>query len=90
MGKNHNKGGIAGRRALKRRRVDDVMMADVDALSRPNVLVLLAALRARLIVLTSSREKSPAKKVWCSRGEEADGGRRRAEKEESTTKSAGP
>ena len=71
MGKNHNKGGIAGRRSLKRRRVDDVMTVDVDALSRPNKLLLLAALRARLVVLASkkkedakkAKERSPAKKV---------------------------
>lgn len=87
MGKNHNKGGIAGRRALKRRRVDDVMMADVDALSRPNVLVLLAALRARLIVLTSSREKSPAKKVTKVLAEKkpAAGGGEKAEKKNPTS-----
>ena len=64
MGKNHNKGGIAGRRALKRSRVDDVMTVDVDALSRPNKLLLLAALRARLVVLASSdAKKTPTKKV---------------------------
>ena len=71
MGKNHNKGGIAGRRSLKRRRVDDVLTVDVDALSRPNKLLLLAALRARLVVLASkkkedakkAKERSPAKKV---------------------------
>ena len=64
MGKNHNKGGIAGRRALKRSRVDDVMTVDVDALSRPNKLLLLAALRTRLVVLASSdAKKTPAKKV---------------------------
>ena len=72
MGKNHNKGGIAGRRSLKRRRVDDVLTVDVDALSRPNKLLLLAALRARLVVLASkeffdaknsSARRSPAKKV---------------------------
>ena len=87
MGKNHNKGGIAGRRALKRRRVDDVMMADVDALSRPNVLVLLAALRARLVVLTSSREKSPAKKVTKVLAEKkpAAGGGEKAEKKNPTS-----
>ena len=87
MGKNHNKGGIAGRRALKRCRVDDVMTADVDALSRPNVLVLLAALRARLIVLTSSREKSPAKKVTKVLAEKkpAAGGGEKAEKKNPTS-----
>ena len=64
MGKNHNKGGIAGRRALKRSRVYDVMTVDVDALSRPNKLLLLAALRARLVVLASSdAKKTPTKKV---------------------------
>ena len=71
MGKNHNKGGIAGRRSLKRSRVDDVLTVDVDALSRPNKLLLLAALRARLVVLASkkkedakkAKERSPAKKV---------------------------
>jgi hypothetical protein len=64
MGKNHNKGGIAGRRALKRSRVDDVLTVDVDALSRPNKLLLLAALRARLVVLASSdAKKTPTKKV---------------------------
>ena len=64
MGKNHTNGGIAGRRALKRSRVDDVMTVDVDALSRPNKLLLLAALRARLVVLASSdAKKTPTKKV---------------------------
>ena len=68
MGKNHNKGGIAGRRSLKRSRVDDVLTVDVDALSRPNKLLLLAALRARLVVLASKEDakkarRSPAKKV---------------------------
>jgi hypothetical protein len=62
MGKNHNKGGIAGRRSLKRCRVDDVMTVDVDALSRPNKLLLLAALRARLVVL-ASKEVLEVKKV---------------------------
>ena len=80
MGKNHNKGGIAGRRALKRRRVDDVMTADVDALSRPNKLLLLAALRARLVVLTSpERSPSPAKKVLEEK-KPAGGGGEKAEK----------
>jgi hypothetical protein len=80
MGKNHNKGGIAGRRALKRRRVDDVMTADVDALSRPNKLLLLAALRARLVVLTSpERSPSPAKKVLEEK-KPAGGGCEKAEK----------
>ena len=80
MGKNHNKGGIAGRRALKRRRVDDVMTADIDALSRPNKLLLLAALRAHLVVLTSpERSPSPAKKVLEEK-KPAGGGGEKAEK----------
>ena len=80
MGKNHNKGGIAGRRALKRRRVDDVMTADIDALSRPNKLLLLAALRAHLVVLTSpERSPSPAKKVLEEK-KPAGGGCEKAEK----------
>ena len=79
MGKNHNKGGIAGRRALKRRRVEDVMTADVDALSRPNVLLLLASLRARLVVLTSPDGLSTTKKVLEEK-KPAGGGGEKAEK----------
>ena len=91
MGKNHNKGGIAGRRSLKRRRVDDVMTVDVDALSRPNKLLLLAALRARLVVLAS---KEDAKKAFSRVLEEkkpAGGGvakNRATEKKKPTSASA--
>ena len=52
MGKNHNKGGIAGvKRSIKRKREADVLTVDVDALPRPVKLLLLAALRKRLIQL---------------------------------------
>lgn len=53
MGKNHNKGGIAGvkRADFKRKREADVLTVDVEALSRPAKLLLLAALRKRLIQL---------------------------------------
>ena len=88
MGKNHNKGGIAGRRALKRRRVDDVMTADIDALSRPNKLLLLAALRARLVVLRNAPERSPSpaknQKVLEEK-KPAGGGGKKAEKKKPTS-----
>jgi|AntAceMinimDraft_1070359.scaffolds.fasta_scaffold06037_2 hypothetical protein len=53
MGKNHNKGGISGvkRTAVKRKREADVLTVDVDALSRPAKILLLTALRARLMQL---------------------------------------
>lgn len=53
MGKNHNKGGIAGvkRAVFKRKREADVLTVDVETLSRPAKLLLLAALRKRLIQL---------------------------------------
>ena len=56
MGKNHNKGGVAGltRRMEKRRRTADVLTVDVDALARPAKMALLKALRARLVVLTTT------------------------------------
>jgi hypothetical protein len=48
MGKNHNKGGIAG---VKRDRCEDVMTVDVDSLPASAKLLLLAALRKRLVTL---------------------------------------
>ena len=86
MGKNHNKGGIAGRRALKRRRVEDVMTADVDALSRPNVLLLLASLRARLVVLTSPDGLSTTKKVLEEKKPAGGGGEKAEKKKPAGTK----
>jgi hypothetical protein len=87
MGKNHNKGGIAGRRALKRSRVDDVMTVDVDALSRPNKLLLLAALRARLVVLASSDAKKTLTKKVLEEKKPAGGGveKNRTEKKKPTS-----
>ena len=52
MGKNHNKGGIAGKKSLKRTRVDDIMTVDVDSLSKVSKITLLTALRKRLVVLS--------------------------------------
>ena len=49
MGKNHNKGGIAGKKSLKRTRVDDIMTVDVDSLSKVSKITLLTALRKRLV-----------------------------------------
>ena len=66
MGKNHNKGGIAGRKSMKRTRVDDIMTVDVDALpSKASKVALLTALRRRLVVLTefSTKPSPEAKKV---------------------------
>ena len=60
MGKNHNRGGIAGRRSLKRSRREDVLVVDVDALSRPNKIALLTALRARLVALRETGAKTDA------------------------------
>ena len=59
MGKNHNKGGVAGltRRMEKCRRTADVLTVDVDALARPAKMALLKALRARLVVLTTAAEE---------------------------------
>jgi hypothetical protein len=87
MGKNHNKGGIAGRRALKRSRVDDVMTVDVDALSRPNKLLLLAALRARLVVLASSDAKKTLTNKVLEEKKPAGGGveKNRTEKKKPTS-----
>ena len=48
MGKNHNKGGIAG---VKRDRCEDVMTVDVDSLPASAKLALLVALRKRLVTL---------------------------------------
>lgn len=63
MGKNHNKGGIAGvktRRVVKRQREADILTVDVDALSRPAKLLLLSALRKRLIFLQNGGEDDAA------------------------------
>ena len=59
MGKNHNKGGVAGlaRRLEKRKRTADVLTVDVDALARPAKMALLKALRARLVVLTTAADE---------------------------------
>ena len=54
MGKNHNKGGVAGLTREKRKRTADVLTVDVDALARPAKMALLKALRARLVVLTTT------------------------------------
>ena len=54
MGKNHNKGGIAGvKRKAPERRTADILTVDVDALSKPARILLLTALRTRLIQLQS-------------------------------------
>ena len=62
MGKNHNKGGVAGLTREKRKRTADVLTVDVDALARPAKMALLKALRARLVVLTTTaaEEATPA------------------------------
>jgi hypothetical protein len=59
MGKNHNKGGVAGmtRRVEKRKRTADVLTVDVNALPRPAKMALLKALRLRLVTLTSAPEE---------------------------------
>ena len=54
MGKNHNQGGVAGLTREKRKRTADVLTVDVDALARPAKMALLKALRARLVVLTTT------------------------------------
>ena len=59
MGKNHNKGGVAGmtRRGEKHKRTADVLTVDVNALPRPAKMALLTALRLRLVTLTSAPEE---------------------------------
>ena len=66
-GQEPQQGGIAGRRSLKRSRREDVLVVDVDALSRPNKIALLTALRARLVALRETGAKTDAASPRCSR-----------------------
>ena len=62
------------------------MTADVDALSRPNVLLLLASLRARLVVLTSPDGLSTTKKVLEEKKPAGGGGEKAEKKKPAGTK----